>query len=190
MPNTWVIDAPPLDEKSLRGNRLYGVAFSEGTVKVGRSTSVTKRLAQHISSAAGFGHTIDGYWVSREVDGNLALLEASLLGRVGAEATGRRRFEYFVGVPLERTAEIASGLLGEAVEVDAGEPTDIAVGIRIGELIQKSGFSVATVAEMVGVGKTNLYRKIRGENRLTFVEAVRIARILDVPVDSIAKAVK
>lgn len=47
---------------------LYAIEFSSGTVKVGRSTDVTRRIATHVAAAAAHGATAECIWISEPVD--------------------------------------------------------------------------------------------------------------------------
>jgi hypothetical protein len=57
-----------VDHHKGRTGNLYAIEFSSGTVKVGQSTAVARRVAAHIAAAAAHGLTADCIWISEPVD--------------------------------------------------------------------------------------------------------------------------
>lgn len=73
--------------------RLYVVSFSSGTVKVGRTSTVSSRLRTHIRNAAVHGHSTEDLWISEAHD-NYAANEKALI-RYGASRWESVAHEYF-----------------------------------------------------------------------------------------------
>jgi hypothetical protein len=183
-----VLHNPQLDPINLSGGRLYGVAIGDDTVKVGRSESVTVRLATHFRTAAQRGLEVAGYWVSREVPAHLERYELDLIRSLKGANPGRNRSEYLSGVSLAETAEAAAEVLARTIE-EVQSHDARAVGQRFYDLVQASGRTVPEVCKAVGILKVNAYRKIRGGSGFSFIEAVRLTRELGVSLDSLAEVV-
>jgi hypothetical protein len=92
------------------GGYVYVVAFSDGTVKVGRSADATRRLKDHKATARSFGLEITSEWVSpQHRDWKENELE---LMRLARELGGRQNNgEYFAGVDFGELAAAAAELI-------------------------------------------------------------------------------
>lgn len=91
-----------------RSRRLYVVAFTSDTVKVGRAVNLKQRLAEHRRSAAIHGHAVTRSWAS-EPHSNFEATEAALIkfcaGRWPAVAK-----EYFPGADYDAVVRHAESL--------------------------------------------------------------------------------
>lgn len=115
----------PLPEAAGKGAErgyLYVIAFSTGTVKVGKTKRPEKRFGEHEREAAAFGGTITERWLSAAHDG-YATNEGRLIDACATEGTQIRR-EYFSGLPFARAKEIAESLCssGEGPAVTVAPP--------------------------------------------------------------------
>jgi hypothetical protein len=79
---------------------LYAIRFSSGTVKVGRSRDVPRRITAHLAAAAIHDVTAECVWISEPVD-RLEEREADLLGYCAA------RWEVSAGGEYFRRADVA-----------------------------------------------------------------------------------
>lgn len=100
---------------------VYVLAFTNGTVKVGRTQDTGKRLNAHKSDARKFGLTVTDEWVSPlhtewlENEADLKVLAASLGGTP-------LRQEYFKGVEFAAVAEKARELTFTPPEAGEQDP--------------------------------------------------------------------
>lgn len=88
---------------------IYIVEFSEGTVKVGFSTTPGKRMRQHAGHAAAFGISIARSWTSHphlEAKVN----ERALIAWCSGRARVTRKSEYFAGLDYAELATFAGSL--------------------------------------------------------------------------------
>jgi predicted transcriptional regulator len=98
-------------EADARRGFLYAIEFSDGTVKVGRSSDPDSRLSAHRSAAAGFGLSETRRWVSVEIAG-VVPLELAVLDRLRVVVPCRGG-EWFSGgwdVAVVTLAEMTGGL--------------------------------------------------------------------------------
>lgn len=90
-----------------RTGHLYAVAFSSGTVKVGQSRDVSRRIAAHASAAAAHGITTDCVWVSEPVD-RLDERERELLAYCATRWKCTTGDEYFRDADITQIVEFAN----------------------------------------------------------------------------------
>jgi len=63
-----------------------------------------------------------------------------------------------------------------SMEIDDGTRL---VAKRIRAALRDASFSVEEVAPRAGMGKSSLYRKLRGERHITFTELCRLSAVLN-----------
>jgi hypothetical protein len=118
-----VNDCPPA---VTAGGYIYALAFTDGTVKVGKSRVPNKRIAQHAGSGSGFGIRISRYWVSPLVH-NYSRLEKAAIWMARALAPERasvgRTSEYFKGVDVDDLFALCGDLVEAAGELVTEAPT-------------------------------------------------------------------
>ena len=90
-----------------RTGHLYAVAFSSGTVKVGQSIDVTRRIATHAAAAAIHDVAVDRIWISEPVD-QLDARERELLKYCSAHWQLAAGGEYFRRANLDQIIQQAN----------------------------------------------------------------------------------
>jgi hypothetical protein len=90
-----------VDNHTADSGHLYAIRFSSGTVKVGRTSDLAKRIAAHVANAAIHEVAADCIWVSQPVP-QLAQREADLLAFCAS------RWEIVAGGEYFRRADIAA----------------------------------------------------------------------------------
>lgn len=87
---------------------LYAIKFSTGTVKVGQTRDLFRRMGEHLRDSAAYGVAIVDYWHS-EPHPNYLDNEADLIH--GCRALGNRaKREYFHGTDFDAVVTIAAEL--------------------------------------------------------------------------------
>lgn len=106
---------------------LYACLFSNGSIKVGRTTSPDDRLAQHADRVSVLGVRIRQRFVAACM-GDVAMAEAALIEQCAAEASRRFKREWFLGLDFSRvelwTREAASYGYQRPQRVVAFVPSD------------------------------------------------------------------
>lgn len=90
-----------------RTGNLYAIKFSSGTVKVGQSRDITRRIAAHTSAAAAHGITTDCVWISKPVD-RLDERERELLAYCATHWKCATGDEYFRDADITQIVEFAN----------------------------------------------------------------------------------
>lgn len=99
---------------------LYAIEFSSGTVKVGQSTDITRRVAVHVAAATAHGITANRVWISERVD-RLDQREQELLAFCRARWKLTTGGEYFHRADLTQIVQQANGS-GIATRELSGQP--------------------------------------------------------------------
>lgn len=107
-----VEDMPATDGKGY----LYVLQFSTGSIKVGQTVDLQRRLADHRRDAHAFNVAITDYWVSPAHQGYLA--NERLLIAFCGHVSRRAKSEYFHGIDLATVREFAAGLVADALGGD------------------------------------------------------------------------
>lgn len=99
---------------------LYVIAFSTGTVKVGKTRRPDKRRGEHQREVAAFGGSIVDEWLSPAHDG-YADNEGRLIDACAREGRQIKR-EYFAELPFTRARDLAQALVspGEGAPEGSG----------------------------------------------------------------------
>lgn len=90
---------PP--DRATSGGHIYIIEFSDGTVKVGSTTTPASRIRAHRSDAEAFGLTIAYGWLSGNHDKYIES-ERRLITAAASMATSRGRLEYFRGISVPK----------------------------------------------------------------------------------------
>lgn len=96
------------DQPNERARRLYVVAFTSGTMKVGRAANVASRLQDHIRDAAVHGHDLVASWTS-EPHSNFRETEQALIDFCSAHWSAVAR-EYFRDADFDEAVAFAKAL--------------------------------------------------------------------------------
>lgn len=103
------------DQADERARRLYVIAFTSGTLKVGRAVNVGTRLQDHIRDAAVHGHDVTASWTS-ELHSNFRETEQSLIDFCSSRWTPLAR-EYFRDADYDEVVAFAKGIAYDPSEV-------------------------------------------------------------------------
>jgi hypothetical protein len=96
------------DRSGERARRLYVIAFTSKTLKVGRAVNVASRLQDHIRDAAVHGHDVVASW-SSELHANFRETEQSLIDFCSSRWPVAAR-EYFRGADFGEVVAFAKDL--------------------------------------------------------------------------------
>jgi DNA-binding XRE family transcriptional regulator len=135
---------------------LYVCAFSNGAIKVGRSSDPDSRIAQHEERVACLGvllnekraYPFTGYYVQAA--------EAELIARCTQHATSRHKSEWFTGLDFEEVCDWARELC-DRWEPRADQEAD-SFGYRLAKARRKAGLTQADLAKGLGVGGRDLQK--------------------------------
>lgn len=108
---------PGLPGKSALGSYVYALKFSTGIVKVGLTSSPSRRISNYLTYLVPFGISIADQWVS-EPHGRAEDNEIALLRFCRARASEVTSREYFVGVDFGDLTTFAGTLPFVALAVD------------------------------------------------------------------------
>ena len=103
-----------------RIGHLYAIEFSSGTLKVGQSRSIARRIAAHVAAAAAHGVTADCIWISEPVD-HLDARERDLLAFCAARWRLASGGEHFRRADIAKVVEQANRA-GAATREVQGRP--------------------------------------------------------------------
>ncbi len=106
---------------------LYAIEFSSGTVKVGQSRAVDRRIATHLAAAGAHNVTADRIWVSESVD-RLDERERELLAFCHRHWAVTAGGEYFRHADVEKIIEQAARTGIATLEV-RGRPAPVSESI-------------------------------------------------------------
>lgn len=138
---------------------LYVCHFSNGHIKVGRSSAPQSRIAQHESRVSCLGIELVEHFVV-ECVGNVAQAESALIAFCKGVATKRHVNEWFVGVDYLDACEKAKRSATFARPV----PTDV-VAATWGEycqLLADVGITQVEIAQRIGCGQPSISDVYRG----------------------------
>lgn len=105
-------DCPPATTDGTSGY-VYVLAFSNGTVKVGKTSTPGTRITVHVYNSSRFGIELTGWWLTPAHRG-FEFTERAVIALAQALApTGRstdKTHEYFVGVDFNQLIEVCKEL--------------------------------------------------------------------------------
>lgn len=83
---------------------IYIIQFSTGSVKVGKTADLRRRIGEHRRASHPFGAAMTTIWYSRPFE-DWHAVERRLIARATETCATRRRHEYFTGVSVEELAD-------------------------------------------------------------------------------------
>lgn len=117
---------------------LYAAEFSNGVVKVGRSTRPEQRRVEHATPAAGLGLAMTR-WATAPIIGDDLLAEQDALAQCAAIATSVNMAEWFVGVAFDAAVDAIKAAAAKGYE-----------GCEVRKVIRAAG-GPAAVARLLNI---------------------------------------
>lgn len=134
---------------------LYVCLFSNGLIKVGRSSTPNERIKTHRDRVACVGLSLDQSYVT-ECPDNDEGREQALLNRCCAAATKRHQLEWFEGLSFDEVCRWAY----DAAHTLTDMPLSMAEGIpnvrEIAKKLRTAGYTQWDIARFCGCGQSSI----------------------------------
>lgn len=133
---------------------LYVCSFSNGAVKVGRSSAPETRIAQHEDRVACLGVALNGRHITQCV-GNVVAAESALIQRCAERATTRHSNEWFSGLQY---AHVCGWLDEFAAEGFTAEAPSTPFGDRLAQARKARGITQTDFGRGMAFDGTDLQK--------------------------------